>query len=371
VKTYFDHNATSPLGKAALTAFLENSSLGNPGTLHNKGTAAHRILEDARSAVAKQLGTDGLKIVFTSGATEAISATIRYWSSRYPKRKIAITPFEHICVNENTRIAFDNRVLVIPPKVILNPEQQLASWIKSHPECAAMVTTAAHNESGLILPLPAIIKICSEAKMPHLIDAAQWIGRLPTKDMGTLGSWIASSAHKYGGPGGIGWLQLGENHAGFCITHGGGQENEFRSGTPAVPLIASMVAQWTHIEGTLLENYNEKILLRNQFEGLLCAAIPGARIIAQAQDRLWNTTAVVMPTHNQIRWQKQLDRLGFSVGTGAACSTHSQQPSLGLMALGLSQEETHRVIRISSGWENTATDYKALLKAMSRVSKAL
>ncbi|RRK00938.1 aminotransferase class V-fold PLP-dependent enzyme [Opitutaceae bacterium TAV3] len=257
---------------------------------------------------------------------------------------------------------------------------------------------AANNETGVIQPWREIVRVCASARhanggvgVPCLCDVTQWLGKLPGGGLGEAGAGDApgltliASAHKFGGPKGVGFVKLpGEAGAsGFHALPGGAQENDHRGGTENLPAIAAMVAAFADAEQHLVFLESDRLRLREQAERDLLSALPDARIIGAGADRLWNTISLLLPCRlddphhplavaDNTRWVMLLDKQrDVQVSTGSACAAGKAGPSHVLAALGLSADEARRVLRISSGWSTTGDDWHALVAAMQLIKNAV
>ncbi len=360
VNGYFDHNATTPLCREAKEAWLETSERHwhNPSSLYREAGMAKRLLEDLREELADELGIDDPeRVVFTSGATEANNAVLRHFE------KVAISAIEHPSVREAT-----NTPHIIQPckKTGAIPVEGVTSLFHdSRPNLVSVM--AANNETGAIQPWQQIGETCRANGVLFHCDAAQWFGKMGGLEfLGAVCDFITGSAHKFGGPKGVGFLTVPENFDPvFSTAVGGPQENNRRAGTEDLPAIAAMMAALRAANGP----GNEE--LRDQFESQLAAAIPDIRIIGQSGHRLWNTSMFVVPRESNLKWLVRLSRAGFSVSTGSACSAGKGNPSYVMEAMGLDYDEMSRVIRISSGPDTTVDDWSALLEAFVAIEREM
>lgn len=332
---YFDFNATTPLLPEAREAWLRASERHwhNPSSLYRDAGIASQMLEAARERLAELLGVDAERIVFTSSATEANNMLF----SAYAGQATAISTIEHPSVREAARhwtrmCEFDARSEV--------------------PEAALVSVMAANNESGELLPWQELAARCREKGIRFHTDASQWIGKL-TADFGGC-DYVTGSAHKFGGPKGAGFLVLRDENERVRLLHGGPQENGRRAGTENYPAIEAMV--------TALETITTKLAAcedsgRKAFEKDMQAAFPALRIISADRQRLWNTSLMVMPRHENLKWLTRLSRRGLSISTGSACSSGKEGSSVVVSALGATPDELRRVVRVSGGWSTTKEEW--------------
>ncbi|MGY8644335.1 MAG: cysteine desulfurase family protein [Verrucomicrobiales bacterium] len=351
---YFDHNATAPLCEAAREAWIEASEKmwHNPSSLYREAGMAKLRLEDMREELADALGIDEPeRVIFTSGATEANNAVMRYFEN------VAISAIEHPCVCETARAASILPISEATGSVELESVEALFSTN----EIPGLVSVmAANNETGSIQPWQEIGVKCRENGVLFHCDAAQWFGKMGEfESFGETGDFVTGSAHKFGGPMGVGFLTIPEDFdPNFTLASGGPQEHQRRAGTEDLPGIASMMAAFRE------ERPTPNAGLRDQFETDLAEKIKGVKFVGQAGKRLWNTSMFVVPRESNLKWLIRLSRAGFSVSTGSACSAGKGNPSHVMEAMGLDFNSMSRVIRVSSGHDTTAEDWSALLGAL-------
>ena len=371
---YFDHNATTPLSPAARTAWLRASDQHwhNASSLYREAGLTSQALESAREQFADLLGVEPERVVFTSGATESNNTLFAGLSKCLPADGVvAISAIEHPSVREAARAWLGRgRVIEIPvdDQGVVQPEV-LQGILRQHSP-ALVSLMAANNESGVLQPWEELLKICRESGARFHSDAAQWIGKQPADQLGTC-DYLTGSAHKFGGPKGIGFLILADAEESFPLLHGGPQENSRRAGTENYPAIAAMVAALEsatdHIE-TAQQAQNQH---RDSFEAEMKAAFPGLRVISEKAPRLSNTSLLVMPRHDNLKWLTRLTRRGFAISTGSACSSGKEGSSVVVQALGASWEELKRVVRVSSGPDTSTQDWQALTAAFAEVGAEL
>ncbi|HEY1083545.1 MAG TPA: cysteine desulfurase family protein [Prosthecobacter sp.] len=371
---YFDHNATTPLSAPAQEAWLKASRQHwhNPSSLYREAGLASQALEAAREELADALGAEAGRIVFTSGATES-NNTLFAGLARClpPDAVVAISAIEHPSVRESARAWLGRgRVVEIPVDAegVVQPEV-LQNIVQRHSPALVSIM-AANNESGVLQPWPELLKLCRQGGTRFHTDAAQWLGKLPAASLGTC-DYVTGSAHKFGGPKGTGFLLLADEEESFPLLHGGPQEHSRRAGTENYPAIAAMVAALRASEEKLAAAAGQQSALRNAFEQQMKAAFPGLRVISEKASRLANTSLLVMPRHENLKWLTRLTRRGFAISTGSACSSGKEGSSVVVQALGTNWEELKRVVRISSGPETGPQDWADLATAFEEVGQEL
>ena len=367
---YFDHNATTPLCASAKDAWVDaiDRYAGNPSSPHRIGARAERAMADARDKLAGFLGCSPLDIVWTSGATESNNLVLHHCAQALDgDKEVWITAIEHPCVIEATRIHFPNRYKTIPVNNtgVLDLVVLRQKLTKEKPGLIAVM--AANNETGVLQPWTEVQQLCSEYQIPFFCDAAQWVGKLPAKGLGAC-DFVSGCAHKFGGPQGVGFLKCPSRGAVYSQIVGGTQEEGRRAGTENVAGVLSMMAALEKRESQLASGIiQEKEAWRNAF----VMSLIGAEVLGKGQGRLWNTVTALLPGDCQARWVVKLDKAGFAVSTGSACSSGKETPSHVLTAMGVAKEDADRVVRFSSGWETSAEDWQALVKGVNQVAGEL
>jgi cysteine desulfurase len=367
---YFDHNATTPLAPAAREAWLraQDDAWQNPSGLYGAGARVKVRLEAAREQLAPLLGSMVKRVVFTSGATEGANAVCAHLARTLPSGMlVAVNRTEHPCVLEAAKFFLGERIIWLEVDrhgvIAMGPlEKLLASKA-----VGAVVVMAANNETGVLQPWRELARLCRRQHAAFFCDASQWLGKLPAAGLGEA-DWVIGSAHKFGGPKGVGFVVAAEGAQDFHAQHGGGQEHGHRAGTENFPGVAAMVAALIEAETKKVLLETERLRWRETFERAALAALPGVRVVGAGAERLWNTVSLILPHGENTRWVARLDKRGFQVSTGSACATAKEGPSHVLAAMGCSPEEARRVIRASAGWETAETDWPKLAQALVEVS---
>ena len=363
---YFDHNATTPLCEAAKAAWISASEAQwlNPSSPYRSAAAVKVRYEAARESLARHFGVSPERVIFTSGATESNNAVIRYWArSLSSDACVGINPTEHPSVIAVARALLGSRVVWLPlSKGGVVDMDTLRGRIESG-TLAAVSVMAANNETGVIQPWQAIASLCAEAQIPYHCDAAQWIGKLPVEGLSAC-AYVTACGHKFGGPKGVGFMLLPEGVIDFRLLDGGEQEAAHRAGTEDVAGVFAMSAA--------LENSRPGMAdARDAFIEQIVQAIPGVALIGAGTDRLWNTVSMSMPRHQSVRWIRALEKAGFLLSAGSACSTGKTSISEVLLALGVDAVIAGRVLRISASAETTTEDWQALADALLATYKLL
>ncbi len=326
-RLYLDHAATTPVLAAAQAAFAQGlAGWANPSSPHLDGRSARAALEQARSDVAHALGWPH-HVIFTSGASEAIAIAL----GRAECNAIAVSPTEHDAV---LRAAGDNAQRLA---VDLNGQIVLASLSRPLDEGRALIAVQhVNNETGVIQPLDEIAQRVHEAGGLLLADCAQSAGKLALPDA----DFIAISAHKFGGPPGVGALLIKDLASLRAI---GGQEQGYRPGTENLPGAMAMAAALAENRSWL----DRAADLRRQLDRLIDDA--GGEVVAKAVPRAPTIASYRMPGVNAVTQLIRFDREGVAVSAGSACSSGSIRPSHVLTAMGWDGANAGEVIRVSFG----------------------
>jgi cysteine desulfurase len=231
---------------------------------------------------------------------------------------------------------------------------------------------AANNETGVLQPWREALVMCRQYGVPFFCDAAQWVGKQPARGLGEC-DFVSGAAHKFGGPRGVGFLKWPAKGRVEPLLRGGPQEEGRRAGTENVPGVLAMLAALEVREAALANGQHmPRETWRADFEQRMLAALPGAEVVGAGQPRLWNTVSALMPEADcQQRWVVKLDKLGFAVSTGSACSSGKEEPSHVLAAMGYAPAAAGRVLRFSSGWETSAEEWDHLLDALAKVNEGM
>jgi cysteine desulfurase len=368
---YFDYNATAPVMREAREAWLEASEKfgGNPSSMHQFGVRAEAALREAREKLATLLGCHANEIIWTSGATEANNTVMHHFANTLEaKSEVWVSAIEHPCVDESARHYFGKRAKFIPVTRdgVIDLDWLTIELADTRPGLIGVM--AANNETGVIQPWREILSICQSYEVPFFTDAVQWLGKMPAKELGGC-DFVSGAAHKFGGPRGVGFLKVPRKSQITPLLLGGKQERGVRAGTENVPTILAMLTALEIREKQMV--HGQHILRgvwRENFEREFLRAFPDAIIVGANSPRLWNTVSVIMPDGDRRhQWVVKLDKAGFAVSTGSACTTGKEEPSHVLAAMKFNTAEAIRAVRFSSGWETTEADWDALVRALVKV----
>jgi cysteine desulfurase len=378
-RVYLDWNATAPMRREAREALHDALALaGNPSSVHAEGRAARSLIERARAEVAALVGAKPADVFFTSGGTEAnmlaLTPAIETAGEKRPRERLLMSAIEHSSVRAGGRfpaeaiadiaVDADGRVnLAAIAQVLADAPRPLVSIM------------LANNETGVVQPVAEAAAIVHAAGGLLLVDAVQAVGRVPC-DIGTLGAdFLTLSAHKIGGPKGVGALVRASEAIHFPdpLIRGGGQERGMRAGTENVAGIAALGAAAAAVRKQAAAEAAHMLALRNELEGGLRAISPNAVIFGAGTgaERLPNTTLFALEGMKAETAVIAFDLEGVAVSTGAACSSGKVQPSHVLAAMGVSPALVRGAVRVSLGWTTTKADIDRFLDAWRKVSGAL
>jgi cysteine desulfurase len=376
-RAYFDWNATTPLREAARQAWTGALAVsGNPSSVHAEGRAAHRLVEEAREAVARLAGAARANVIFTSSGTEAnalaLSPSIETAGEKRARDRLFISAIEHASVRAGGRFARD-AIEDLP--VDADGRLDLAALAQALTQAARPLVSVmlANNETGVIQPVAEAAALVHAAGGLLHVDAVQAAGRIPC-DIGALGADLMTlSAHKIGGPKGVGALIKGSDDIHFAepLIRGGGQERGLRAGTENVAGIAAFGAAAAAARVQAREESAAMLVLRNRLEMELRAITPRAVIFGEGAPRLPNTTLFALPGMKAETAVIAFDLEGVAVSSGAACSSGKVQPSHVLAAMSVSPALTQAAVRVSLGWETTEADLLRFLDAWRKLGTAL
>lgn len=326
MRAYLDHNATTPLRPAAREAMIAAMDVyGNPSSVHSEGRKAKAILERARGDIASAFGADGADVIFTSSATESASLALS-------GRKLHAADVEHDAVN-----AWTNNDLSVDAEGAIKIDDPAES-------CVQM----ANSETGVVQTLPDGVAVS---------DMTQAFGKLPVAFNWTGAQMALISAHKLGGPKGIGALVVKRGTEVPAQLLGGGQEMGRRAGTENVIGAAGFAAAAKAAAQDLADGVWDRVAqLRDLLEERLIADAPEAIIVGKGAKRLPNTTAVAVPGWKGETQVMQMDLAGFAISAGSACSSGKVRASKVLTAMGYDEMTAASAIRVSLGPQTSEQD---------------
>lgn len=373
-RVYLDWNATAPLrpeARAAMAAALD--LVGNPSSVHAEGRAARQVVEQARVEIARAVGTDARNVVFTSGGTEANSLALTPGLRRksgYPIKRLVISAIEHASVLTGGRFAREAIELVgVDSSGVVDLDRLRRMLAEGAPALVSIM--AANNETGALQPTAEIADMVHEAGGLLHVDAIQSVGRIHF-NINTLKSDLVSvSAHKSGGPKGVGALVLSEGLDGVeALIRGGGQEQGRRAGTENVAGIAGFGAAIKVAVASMQTDMARVENLRDRLE-ISLRQTRGVIVFSKEAPRLPNTVLFTIPGLKAETAVIGFDLEGIAVSSGSACSSGKVQPSHVLEAMGAGSSLAKGAVRLSLGWSTTEADIDRCLEAWRKLSGAL
>lgn len=372
---YFDHNATTPLDPSVLEAMLPwlTSSYGNASSRHEYGRAARRALDEARNTVASALGAHATEVVFTSGGSEANNLFLKGAAACMKPGFLAVSAIEHPCVLKPAvqLVRQGWRLLTIGVdhggRIDMNAFDEA---LAQQPGILSLML--ANNETGVVQDITALAARAQSAGVCFHSDAVQAFGKLPI-DFRVLNAAgvhsLTVSSHKVGGPKGAGALVLDKKLEIEPQIAGGGHERGLRAGTENVAAIVGFAAACKLAAERLTEDGLRLRSLRDRLEQGVYAS--GATVFAANSERLPNTLYFALPNIDGETLVAQLDRAGFAVASGAACSSANPESSHVLQAMGVDPYLARGAVRISLGAGNTAEQVEDFLVTLQSTIKKL
>jgi len=366
---YVDHAATTPLSPAAFKAITDQlQELGNPSSLHTHGRATRKSLEDARESIAHEVGALPSEVIFTASGTEANNIALKglWWNGKAKgKSVVVISAIEHHAILDPAHWLETHEgaeVVVVPVDVhgVIDLEFLRNLVATRGHQIAAISIMHSNNETGVLQPIEEVVSIAGS--IPVHTDAVQSFKKVPLsyKDLGVTA--LTLSAHKVGGPLGIGALILRRAYEIPALLHGGGQEREIRSGTLNAPSIVAFCAAAT-------ESYPAAAVttLRNKFIKELSVAIPDAYINGGTSQRLPGIVNVTFPGTQSDTLLLLLDNAHVSASTGSACSAGVHEASHVLLAMGHTETTAQSSLRFSFGAASTQADVEFVMSVLPDV----
>ena len=355
---YLDHNATTPLDESVLAVMLPfmREQYGNASSRHEFGTLTRAAVERAREQVAALVGARPAQVVFTSGGTESNNAFIKGAAGMLRPSQILISSIEHPCVAkpaaELARAGWKLRKLATEP----DGSSSLADATQALQEPTGIVSVMlANNETGVIQEVAAIGESARAVGAWMHTDAVQALGKIEIDFAALNVHAMTLSAHKIYGPKGVGALVLDKRIELKPLLSGGGHEQGLRSGTENVAGIAGF--------GAARELAAQSAALRDQLERGL--SVIGATVFGAAAPRISNTSYFAVDGIDGETLVVELDKAGYAVASGAACSSTSTEPSATLLAMGVAPALARGAVRVSVGAANTALQIESFLGALA------
>jgi cysteine desulfurase len=384
VPVYLDHAATTPMRPEAIAAYAEAMAVvGNPASIHGPGQQARRMLEEARETVAATLGCDPIELVFTSGGTESINLAIKglHWKRQEERARttIAAPSGEHHATMDTIEwlqrheganpawIAIDSRGRI-------DTAAFDAALAAAEDDVSVASMLWANNEVGTVQPAAEVATIAARHGVPFHLDAVSAYGHLPIDIEGIRAASGAAgqaglvalsvSAHKIGGPVGIGGLVVSRSATLEPLQHGGGQQRGLRSGTQDVAAAVSFAVAARAAEAERMLEQARLSTLRDRLIAGVRDRVPAAELSGDPVERLSMNAHFVFPGAQGDSLLFLLDMAGVAVSTGSACQAGIPEPSHVLLAMGRSEDDARAALRITLGRTTTESDVDAFLAAL-------
>jgi cysteine desulfurase len=373
-RVYLDWNATTPLrseARAAMAAAWDIS--GNPSSVHAEGRKARRLVEDARAAIAAAVSARAEGVVFSSGGTEANALALTPGLRRgagLPVQRLLVSAIEHASVLAGGRFpAQAIGIIAVTPSGLLDLDA-LRKLLDGGPPALVSVMLA-NNETGAVQPVAEVADIVHAAGGLLHVDAIQAFGKITFDINSMMADLVTLSAHKIGGPKGVGAVVLADGVQGLePLLRGGGQELGRRAGTENVAGISAFGAAAKAAMAALEADAVRVQGLRDRLEDGL-AQTPDMIVFSRDIGRLPNTTLFSVPGLKAETAVIGFDLDGIAVSSGSACSSGKVQPSHVLAAMGLSRELAQGAVRLSLGWSTSEADIDLALKAWRKLANTL
>lgn len=371
---YLDHAATTPLVPEATEAMLQalGDNFGNPSSVHAAGRAARGAVEHARERVAGAIGAAPSEIVFTGGGTEADNLAIKgaTYKMRGNGNHVVVSAFEHHAVLEAAEWlehqGYELTVVPVDAGGVVQPATVAAAV---RPSTTLVSVMAVNNEIGTVQDLMGIVAAVKGANANTLVhtDAVQALGKIPV-DVGAWGVDLASfSAHKLGGPKGVGALYVRSHVPVEAIVHGGGHEHGLRSGTLNVPGISGFGAAAELAAKEVYEESERLLAYRDQLLDGIRSAVPDVVVNGRLENRVPNNLNVCIPGAEGETLLLLLDQAGIACSSGSACQSGALDPSHVLLAIGVPRDLAEGSLRFSMGRTTTTADIEAVVAVLPDV----
>jgi len=363
---YLDYNATTPLDPRVLEAMLPHlrERFGNASSRHEYGRHARRAIDEARQQVAAAVGAHPTEVVFTSCGSEANNLFLKGAGGCMRAGVLAISAIEHPCVREPARQlvrgGWQLREITVDAQGRLDGEDFAAALVAGAKMVSVML---ANNETGAIQDVAALVMRAKPFRVWFHTDAVQALGKIPVNFRSLGVSAMTLSAHKIGGPLGAGALVIDKRVELAPLIAGGGQERGVRSGTENVAAIVGFGRACELAVSELRESARRMRRMRDRLEAGLIAS--GARVFSTGVERLPNTVFFALAGIDGETLVAHLDRAGFAVASGSACSSASPEPSRTLLAMGVDPVTAKGAVRVSLGRSSSDEEVERFLDALA------
>jgi cysteine desulfurase len=380
-RVYLDHAAGTPMHPEAVAEMTRQlSRFGNPSSLHSSGRTTRRSVEECRESIAASLNARPGEVVFTSGGTESNNLAVKgiYWSRRREdarRRRVLSTAVEHRAVLGAMGWLEDHagaqvELLPVNRQGELEPDALRASIDRDPASVAVVSVMWANNEVGTLQPIRQVVSIAHAHGIPVHTDAVQAVGQVPVDFAASGVDALTFTAHKLGGPSGVGALVVHRPLGITPLLHGGGQEGGIRPGTTGTAAIAGFAAAVRIAVAQQPDTAARISQLRDDLAERVCRSLPGVGLNGYASSagrRLPGNANLHFPGCEGDSLVMLLDARGIEASTGSACSVGVPQPSHVLLAMGLGEDQARSSLRLSLGHTSTQADVDAFVEAIGPV----
>ena len=371
-KVYFDHNATTAIDKKVLGVMMPYLEMqqGNPTSQHSFGRHARTAIEEAREQVALAIHAHPTEVIFTSGGTEANNMIVHGAAIKNPQSTLVRSNIEHPCVARPmealTRQGWQQDLLKVNHDGVLTDEAYKNINVNNVSLISVML---ANNETGAIQEMSTLSHFAKEKKALSHTDAVQAFGKMDVRFDELQIDAMTLSSHKIYGPQGVGALILNKRSDIEPLIYGGGQEKNLRSGTENIAAIVGFGKACELIS----ESIKETSLLARELQTTLELHLKelGAVIFSEKVKRLSNTTFFAFKDIEGSTLLTALDKKGFAIASGSACSSVNKEPSHVLLAMGIDEDLARGALRISFGNQNTLNDVKTFIETIKKELQTL
>lgn len=381
MRVYLDNAATTPIRPEVLECYIDTLKLiGNPSSVHSSGQQVRQVLEEARESIAKSVDCDRSEVLFTSGGTESDNLAIKgiYWQRRAEdsKRSVVLSagtehhgvidPIEWLETHEGAE------VVLVPVNFDGDIDLGwLAEYLSTNHSKVALISLMwANNETGVVTDIHAVTSLASNFGIPVHSDAVAAFGHMQTRFSKSGLAAMSISAHKLGGPVGIGALIVSRSTKLVSIIHGGGQERGMRSGTMNAPAAKAFALAAEVATSTLDAERARLAELKSKLTTSAKALHNSLNLTAEATETLPHITHFTLTGGSGDSLLFLLDQEGISVSTGSACQAGVNRPSHVLIAMGRTEDEAKGCLRITFGHESSESDVDALLASLPKAIDA-
>ncbi|MDY0909542.1 cysteine desulfurase family protein [Microbacterium sp. CFBP9034] len=373
MQVYLDHAATTPLRREARAAWLAAADeVGNASSIHGYGQGARRLLEEARERLAAVLGCDPIEVVFTSGGTEAVNLAVKglWWARGDGAEAIVLPDGEHHASLDAVEWLRTNEHAAVRPVRLdgagaIDPEEFAAAL----PGAALATALVANNEVGTVNDAAALAGAAASAGVPLHLDAVAALGQVPVsfrtwrgEAEGSAGLCALSvSAHKVGGPAGVGGLVVSRRARLSPLLHGGGQQRGLRPGTQDIAGAAAFAVAAELAEAERETEAERVRALRDTLVRGILSTVPGAELLGDPVARIPGNAHLLFAGASGETLLFLLDQAGVAVSTGSACQAGIPEPSHVVQAMGRTDAEARQVLRFTLGRTTTPDDVATVL----------